>query len=265
MPKADGPQHAHPPDASASASPNPSKAEATDVKPPAAKTEPDEIAPLHVLEAAHAQDRKETEDLLAGFDRRGRPRASSPNAQRDFVDYYAKKKGEARPAAGRADAPRQKDVATFVLPRKKKAPAWLPWAGIGAAMLLLGGVVAFFATADNTSGGAAASAPSAATTITAATAPSGRLDEAIPPPPPADEAAALVAPTTITATPEEPAPTAPVATTAPAPRPVTTSAPRPTVEPTATATATATPATKPTTEPTPARKPPPRDDFIRDF
>src|SRR5689334_9895619 len=50
---------------------------------PVTATNPDGIPPLHVLEAAHEQERKETEDLLAGFDRPRRARRA--RAQRPVV------------------------------------------------------------------------------------------------------------------------------------------------------------------------------------
>ena len=74
-------------------------AESKNVK-PAASTVQDDIPPVHVLEAAENQERKETEDLLAGFDRPGRgPKPAAK--ERDFVDYYAKKPSGRARGAGR--------------------------------------------------------------------------------------------------------------------------------------------------------------------
>ncbi len=70
-----------------------SGAESKNVK-PASSTIQDDIPPVHVLVAAEQQDRKETEDLLASFDRPGRGPKVAPR-ERDFVDSYAKKPGGA--------------------------------------------------------------------------------------------------------------------------------------------------------------------------
>ena len=53
-----------------------------------------------VLGAPVEQERKDTEDLLAGFDRPGRG-PKKPAAERDFVDYYARKK-DGSPASDRS-------------------------------------------------------------------------------------------------------------------------------------------------------------------
>jgi hypothetical protein len=91
-------------------------------------------------------ERKETEELLAGFDRPGRtPRP--PGALRDFVDYHeARRSSEParRPPANRgatapleersARKPAQKEVATFILPERRSTPRrWL----VGGVLLLL--------------------------------------------------------------------------------------------------------------------------------
>ena len=142
------------------------------VKSPA-ETTPDVIPPVHVLEAAQQQDRRETEDLLAGFDRPGRSPRRVPSG--DFVDYFSKKKGE-RDAGARSSVPTAKagqgvgrrDAETVIIPRKKEMPAWVLWVGAAAVMVTLGASVAYVATADAPERPSASSVPSAATTITSA-------------------------------------------------------------------------------------------------
>jgi hypothetical protein len=224
-----------------------------------AETSQDDIPPVHVLEAALNQDRKETEDLLAGFDRPGR--SPKPAArERDFVDYYAKKKpesGSARvsnpsapavPTAASGGAPtrsKQAEISTVVVPRKDKGiPVWAAWLGAGFAMALIGGGVSYLATNDSHSISTLPTGPSAATTITTGT----------PPP-------------TTTAVDNVPLPAPPALIT-----------PEPVVTATTTATTTAKPARRdPKSAPSAATtvlqgssatgdtKPPPRDDFIRDL
>lgn len=235
-----------------------------------AGTAPDDIPPVHVLEAAQNQDRKETEDLLAGFDRPSRG-PKRPSAERDFVDYYAKKKNpgidsgpvrltSSAPPSAAAKGPRQVDVSTVVVPRKSEGmPAWLAWAGAATAMLIVGGAVAYLATSDaQPSKADATTGPSAATTITAATPPSrASVDQNIPPPSPVDANAT----TTTTAVVVEsaapvPVPVAPRASGKRGPGPnVTTNA--------STGGAIVAPPSAATT--TEATKPAPRDDLIRDM
>lgn len=167
---------------------------------PASSTIQDDIPPVHVLVAAEQQDRKETEDLLSGFDRPGRGPKAAPR-DRDFVDYYAKKPGggassgslrAARPDAAAAGgavgaSAKARDESTVIVRRKGDgAPAWLVWGGAAVLMLLVGGLVAYVATADGRPVAAtpmAPSAASAATTLTAATSPKPSVtDENIPPP-----------------------------------------------------------------------------------
>ncbi|MBS2011773.1 MAG: hypothetical protein JST00_02570 [Deltaproteobacteria bacterium] len=169
---------------------------------PNAATHPDPIPPVHVLEAAADQEKKETEDLLAGFDRPGRG-PKKPEGERDFVEYFAKKKGDARgtptppPAGVRAGAaaqparPKQVDIATVVVPRDKK-PALAPWLIAGALMLATGGVVAFLATrGDGDANARKTAGVGATTTITNASPPPSTQSshDEIPPPPPASEVA----------------------------------------------------------------------------
>jgi hypothetical protein len=244
----------------------PSHAESPNVK-SANATVQEDIPPVHVLEAAQDQDRKETEDLLAGFDRPGRsPKPASK--ERDFVDYYARKKpGTADSGGGRAarpvnavmeaKPPRQGDVSTVIVHRKGETPAWLGWAVAALGMLLVGGAVAYLATSDAAPSAHEPTAPSAATTITSATsAPSmvqANPETNIPPP--------------------DPAASAPVATTAST---AAAAAARSAAKrdgravPSAAAVATTTGATGAVAAPRATNaaddsKPPPRDDFIRDL
>lgn len=115
---------------------------------------PGDIPPVHVLEAMHEQEKKETEELLSGFDRPGRtPQRHA--APRDFVDYYANKadKSEsgrmpaAPPPSRRVEAPVE-ERATLVLPRKRSLRTVLVWAGAVFGMILFGAIVAILATPD---------------------------------------------------------------------------------------------------------------------
>ena len=232
------------------------------MKPEAGHTVPDEIPPVHVLEAAHKQDRRETEDLLAGFDRPGRgPKKPSP--ERDFVDYYAKKKGgpdSGRPsnASPGAGPPRQIDVSTVVKPRKDKArgmPAWLGWAGAAVLMLGIGGLVAYLATGETRPTAGTTMGPGPATTITGASTPSPSSQDIVPLPAPAEPATTMTTAITVT----EPVATA---TDAP-PRPTGRHDPR--GAPSAGGVASAQTGNGSTTASSAQRKPPPRDDFIRDL
>jgi hypothetical protein len=250
---------------------SPADAEAKNVK-PAASTIQDDIPPVHVLEAAERQERKETEDLLSGFDRPGRsPKAAAPR-ERDFVDYYAKKPGGAGSASGSAAraagsaaaaaavAPvrgKQGDVSTVIVRRKGDgAPAWLVWGGAALLMLVVGGVVAFLATADGRPEAAApaVTVPSnacAATTLSAATTPKPTsADESVAPPAvaPAPEAVAVAVDATTTA-----AAAAPRGTAKREPRSAQSGAP---------AASTAAPRATTAAE---APKAAPREDFIRDL
>lgn len=256
-------------------------AESSNVKSSAATSE-DDIPPVHVLEAAQHQDRKEAEDLLAGFDRPGRSPKPASNS-RDFVDYYAKKKGppgeagaERTPAARQpvASLPaarvKQIDVATVITPRKREGvPAWLVWPAAGLLMLVIGGVVAFLATSDRGASGAKRAGASGATSLTGVPL-SRASNDNVPPP---DPAAMTTGTTTTAMTVIEPGTTAPTTASSP------DSPPRGTAKrdargasstPTA-ATVTGTSATQPAGVRPPRGtnaddpKPPPRDDFIRDL
>lgn len=237
---------------------------------------------MHVLEAAQQQDRKEAEDLLAGFDRPGRSPKPASNA-RDFVDYYAKKKpGEAaaergpgarQPAASPVPAPprvKQIDVATVITPRKREGvPAWLVWPAAGLLMLVIGGVVAFLATSDRGASASGAKRTGAATSLTGMPVSTAGNDN-VPPPDPSTMATGT---TTTAMTVIEPGLAAP--TTAGSPdAPSRGSSKREPRGATGVATAASAAGTS-ATQPAGARvprgtnaddpKPPPRDDFIRDL
>jgi len=233
---------------------------------PITATHPDPIPPVHVLEAAQDQEKKETEDLLAGFDRPGRG-PKKPEGERDFVEYFAKKSGATpTPPPVRAAAapavrrPKQADIETVVVPRNKK-PGVGTWLLAAAVMLGLGGMIAFFATRDDVK----TSSVGSATTITSTSPPPSTRSshDDIPPPPPASEVSSGPA--------IDPPSTADTAATNVAPP---SSAPKkrdPKGAGSARdngANATAPTATTPVTSPgagpaVPSSKPPPRDDLIR--
>ncbi len=144
-----------------------------------------------------AAELKETEDLLAGFDRPGRtPRV--PSVQRDFVDYHLDK-GQSKPAPrspGLAADRARRDLPTAIIPgHKRKIPTWVPWAAALVAMSGGGVLVAAMlagppnAGSSNTTppGAATSPVPSATTTlasITPAVDPTTGPARDIPPPPP---------------------------------------------------------------------------------
>jgi hypothetical protein len=261
----------------------------TDAEAPAMKsaesaTTPDDIPAVHVLEAAESAEQRETADLLAGFDRPNRSPQRMGGGERDFVDYYSKKKGEregganahvrvnARPsdplqpavgAVGAAAMPRRdpRDVATFVSPRKpsKGVPAWLGLGGVVVLMLGIGVGVAWFAASDGrASAGAAAPSGlvSAATTITTGAAMTAPASVAVSPPSTATvEASAEKVPAVATST--ETRPRASASTARKEPRAGASGAPS--------ANAAAAPRASSATSAAEERKPPPRDDFIRDL
>ena len=242
---------------------------------PASSTIQDDIPPVHVLVAAEQQDRKETEDLLAGFDRPGRGPKVAPR-ERDFVDYYAKKPGGAGSGSGRAASDgalragageamgagaKARDVSTVIVRRKGDgAPAWLVWGGVATLMLLVGGGVAYLATADGRPAATAPAVPSAATTVTAATSPKpSAAEENIPPPSAVASSAEAVA--------VEAAPAvAPRGQAKRDPRAVTSGATTTTTMPAEATTAVTTPTPTPRATVTAgAPKASPREDFIRDL
>jgi hypothetical protein len=227
---------------------------------PAARTSEtrrDDIPPIHVLEAADRQERKDAEDLLAGFDRPGRG-LSQPDVRRDFVDYYAGKPPKKNPPrTASLNAP------TVVTPRKKKRA--FPWliAGGGLVLIVVACLVAYVGTRDLSP---TMTTTTAARTTTAATATAVPIAT-----PPARGAAVARSPAS--ARDEIPPPAAPL----PEPAVQTTAeavVPPPTMPPPATAArASARPDPRPpaprgapsAAERREAPKPPPRDDFIRDL
>ncbi|MDB4945401.1 MAG: hypothetical protein JWP97_4935 [Labilithrix sp.] len=231
-------------------------------------TAPDEVPAVHVLQAAHDQDRKEAQELLSGFDRRGRG-PQRANVERDFVGYFAKKSSTDRglgpaPRFEEVLAPRQVDLGTRVKPREdtpaSRLPSWLGWAGAGALMLAVGGIVAFLAIlATDDHPAAASAAPAATLGTTAGETASPQPRDIIPPPAP------MIAPS------PEPAAitTTPVTVDGPAPRPARREA-RGTGSSVHAEGAVAPPARTitdpvgPATTAAPA-KTAPRDDFIRDL
>jgi hypothetical protein len=142
--------------------------------------ERDDIPAIDIIEAAARKEREETEELLAGFDRPGRePRKAR---KKDFVAHFAGEKTAPPPAEERVDTARKK--ATFVVPREREVPLWLPWVGLAALMILFGGLVAFLATGEPTPT-ATKPTPTSVTTITSAPkATTTMRTEDIPPPPP---------------------------------------------------------------------------------
>lgn len=138
-----------------------------------------------------AAELKETEDLLAGFDRPGRtPR--TPPAARDFVDYHLEK-GRSSPDARRP--PRSPDVArrdlpTAIIPGPRRTPAWATWTAVALIMTAGGiGVAAFLASPRSTAPSPTASlaANAAPTEQPPAVDPTSGPARDIPPPPPPSE------------------------------------------------------------------------------
>jgi hypothetical protein len=159
-----------------------------------ARTEEDVVPPVHVLEAAQAQERKETDDLLAGFDKPGK----APRRRRgseDFVDYYAKEPGTPTaeiafpPPPERAPASRPPPDAsaqakTRIIPRGSRLPEWVPIALTAAGISLVVVVIALVATREPTPARppiATATATIATATATIATATIATTTTATPP------------------------------------------------------------------------------------
>ncbi|MBX3208331.1 MAG: hypothetical protein KF764_25015 [Labilithrix sp.] len=203
-----------------------------------------------------AAELKETEDLLAGFDRPGRtPR--TPPAARDFVDYHLDK-GRSNPAARRAarspDAARR-DLPTAIIPgHARTMPRWLPWAAVFLVMAIGGiGVAAVITSAPTAPGSSlVGNAATLAPTLPAADPTTGPARDVPPPPPPADpieSAPNALGATETTSADAPPAPaTTPAARTAP---PTPRSAPAGTEAP------------APADAPPAPTQPPPNGDFIR--
>ncbi len=90
-----------------------------------------------------AAELKETEDLLAGFDRPGRtPRV--PPVKRDFVDYHlGKRRSSPPPRPSPVPHRAARDLPTAIIPgQKRKLPSWVPWAVLLLVMSVLGVLVA---------------------------------------------------------------------------------------------------------------------------
>ena len=178
-------------------------------------TDSDPLPSNEALEAELAKERRETEDLLAAFDRPGGGAARSvPSGGPGFVEYYA---GDARaaersprePRRARPAPPRQAELATVVKrPRRRVSlPPWLFWAGVSAAMLGVGFVVAVLTTRDPAPR-AAPTTPvvSAAPPAVAPASATGRDDEVpAPDPTPAQRGSVSAAPP-VTATTSSPRP-----------------------------------------------------------
>lgn len=109
-------------------------------------TTPDAAPKMHILQAEIRQDRKETEELLAGFERPNRspPRRPTPRP-RDFVDYHLARgtPADERRAPREASAPRAADEIT-VSRRPRRASPVLAWGAIIASMVVFGGGVTYF-------------------------------------------------------------------------------------------------------------------------
>jgi hypothetical protein len=157
----------------------------------AAETTPEPIPPVHVLEAAQQQERKETDDLLAGFDKPGRNPRRNPSG--DFVDYYSKKKDDRGTPSNPSREVRKgrPDASTVVIPRKKATPAWVAYAGVAAVMATLAGAIAYVATdgGDARKTAPTASAPSTSLPVATTTT---TID--IPPPDPPEPVVASADP-----------------------------------------------------------------------
>jgi hypothetical protein len=106
-----------------------------------------------------AAELKETEALLAGFDRPARTPRPAPVAP-DFVTYFEKRDPRSpAPTAPAAEPNRRaplptadrlgRDRETFVIPRtERRIPRWLAWIGVLGAMPLAGGFIAYLAARD---------------------------------------------------------------------------------------------------------------------
>lgn len=148
---------------------------------------------------------KQTEDLLAGFDRTGR--TPKTPATRDFVDYH-------REPQARFASARRMPSPTYVIGRDRKAlPGWLPWVGVVFAMLGGGALVAHFVTGSSSPPPSMHFTPLPPSAVATAPATNTRVEE--PPPPPEPEPAVEPAPPGSAAA---PAPTPSARPKAPPPR-----------------------------------------------
>ena len=220
-----------------------------------------------------AAELKETEDLLAGFDRPGRtPRV--PPVKRDFVDYHLDK-GRSNPAPrspGLAADRARRDLPTAIIPgHKRRIPAWLPWGAVLVAMSG-GGILVAAALAGppnagssgaTTVGASTSPVPNATTTLasgTPAVDPTTGPARDIPPPPPSTAGAAA------TDSPD-PEPTSAVATASPNVAQPTAEARRSaaTTSPGASTAQSPSPAASPSPAPPPPASPAASVDLIRNL
>lgn len=146
-----------------------------------------------------AAELKQTEDLLAGFDRPARTPRTPAVVNQDFVDFHLKKGSDPnlRAASGGVKAPDlTRGNSTFLIRRKGTFPKWGWWAALFITMPVGGVLFTYCAltreTTGPSTGGFASQIPSAATTISAASTPvlnptTGPERDIPPPPPPAEE------------------------------------------------------------------------------
>lgn len=103
--------------------------------------EPDDLPSAENARALERAEKKETEDLLSGFDRPQRPRRTTPR-EADFVAYHDR--GNSEPVSARIVLRRQP---SFVVPKNDRP---LKWIALGAAVLSVVVGVAWFATPART-------------------------------------------------------------------------------------------------------------------
>lgn len=133
----------------------------------------DDIPSVRELEALEEQERKETKDLLAGFDRPGRtPRRVRGGG--DFVDYYSGRSAPVRAPAKREETSPHEEP-TVVVPRSTGFRGTILWAVAVSGMILFGAAIAILATPDaplapppSASPSMPTMTPTSATTITSA-------------------------------------------------------------------------------------------------
>lgn len=162
-------------------------------------TVPDDLPSVQVLEAAEHEERKDTEALLASFDKPlGKQRSLEG---RDFVEYYTTRRGEEPPRVSRPspfDAPPKPLPDTARRPGQRRAARPLALIGLGFVIVTSAGVLAFVAAGPESAAPPAVSnanaggdLPSGATSRTAATSAAHVLAPPIPEPIPAAVDAAV--------------------------------------------------------------------------
>lgn len=111
----------------------------TPAAPSDADTVPDDLPPVQVLEAAEREERKDTEALLASFDK---PLAAQRSLEgRDFVEYYTTRKGQEPPRVSRPspfDAPPRPLPDTTKRPRRGRSRR-RPLALVGLSFVIVAG------------------------------------------------------------------------------------------------------------------------------